>query len=226
MIPRGEAARDHRILLLAPTRKDGATTASLLEDAGLSVTSCSAFDGLIGELTDGAGVVILPEETMTPTHTARLAAVVRAQPPWLDLPILVLAHAGAESVATSAAVKWLGNVTILERPLRVPTLLSAVRTALRARQRLSNPRAPCHRARDEESLRLADQRKDEFLATLGQELRNPLAPLFVGHASAAPWRAGRPACGPRARGDGTSDHAPGTPRRRPARSVTHHAWLD
>ena len=33
------------------------------------------------------------------------------------------------------------------------------------------------RARAEESLRVADQRKDEFLATLGHELRNPLAPL-------------------------------------------------
>lgn len=32
----------------------------------------------------------------------------------------------------------------------------------------------------EEALRLADQRKDEFLATLAHELRNPLAPLMSG----------------------------------------------
>ena len=33
------------------------------------------------------------------------------------------------------------------------------------------------RKRLEESLRLADRRKDEFLATLAHELRNPLAPI-------------------------------------------------
>ncbi len=36
------------------------------------------------------------------------------------------------------------------------------------------------RRRDEESLRIADRRKDEFLATLAHELRNPLAPIRTG----------------------------------------------
>lgn len=36
------------------------------------------------------------------------------------------------------------------------------------------------RRRDEEKLRIADRRKDEFLATLAHELRNPLAPIRTG----------------------------------------------
>src|SRR5699024_3710747 len=36
------------------------------------------------------------------------------------------------------------------------------------------------RTRANEALRAADQRKDEFLATLAHELRNPLAPLRNG----------------------------------------------
>jgi signal transduction histidine kinase/ActR/RegA family two-component response regulator len=70
-------------------------------------------------------------------------------------------------------VSALGNVTLLERPVRVATLVSTVRTALRARERQYQIRR--HLA----ELRQADQRKDQFLATLAHELRNPLAPIRV-----------------------------------------------
>jgi CheY-like chemotaxis protein/nitrogen-specific signal transduction histidine kinase len=55
--------------------------------------------------------------------------------------------------------------------MRVAALVSAVRTALRARRRQYELRSLL------EGLRDADQRKTEFLATLAHELRNPLAPL-------------------------------------------------
>jgi two-component system, sensor histidine kinase len=95
--------------------------------------------------------------------------------------VLVLTRPGADSDELGEAVRTLGNVTLLERPLRVATLLSAVRTAIRARDRQYQIRGHlADRAHAEESLRVADQRKDEFLATLGHELRNPLAPLLTG----------------------------------------------
>ena len=113
-------------------------------------------------------------------HTP-LREILAAQPPWSDLPVLVLTRSGADSAALDEAVRTLGNVTLLERPVRVATLLSAVRTALRARERQYQIRGHLEeRARSEEALRLADQRKDEFLATLGHELRNPMAPLLTG----------------------------------------------
>ena len=78
-------------------------------------------------------------------------------------------------------MQTLGNVTLLERPVRVATLLTAIRTALRARQRQYQIREHLlERSRTEVALRDADQRKDEFLATLSHELRNPLAPLVSG----------------------------------------------
>ena len=90
--------------------------------------------------------------------------------------------------------------------MRVPTLLSAVRTAIRARDRQYQIRGHlAERARAEESLRQADQRKDEFLATLGHELRNPLAPLLTGLQllkMRGPRRCHR---GPGDRGDGAAD---------------------
>ncbi len=95
--------------------------------------------------------------------------------------MLLLTRRGADSPVSRDAVRTLGNVTLLERPLRVTTLVSAVRTAVRARQRQYQIRAHLdERERAAEALRVADQRKDEFLATLGHELRNPLAPLLTG----------------------------------------------
>jgi signal transduction histidine kinase/CheY-like chemotaxis protein len=175
------AALDERVLLLAPTRKDAATATSLLRDAGIACEPCSTFDDALRELARGVAVLILPEEVITPAHNDRLARVLHDQPPWSDLPMLVLVYVGADSAASSEAVRTLGNVTLLERPLRAATLLSAVRTAMRARERQYQIRGYIgERARAEQSLRLADQRKDEFLATLGHELRNPLAPLLSG----------------------------------------------
>jgi signal transduction histidine kinase/ActR/RegA family two-component response regulator len=72
----------------------------------------------------------------------------------------------------------LGNVTLLERPARVAALVSAIRTAIRARERQYQIRAHLrHREQVAASLNEADRRKDEFLAMLAHELRNPLAPI-------------------------------------------------
>src|SRR5690606_10936940 len=45
-----------------------------------------------------------------------------------------------------------------------------------------------NREKAEQALRAADRRKDEFLATLAHELRNPLAPI---RQAAGIWKAGQ-----------------------------------
>src|SRR3546814_12322387 len=47
-------------------------------------------------------------------------------------------------------------------------------------------------AESEERLRLNDQRKDEFLAILAHELRNPLAPISNALHILRPWLAAEP----------------------------------
>jgi signal transduction histidine kinase/CheY-like chemotaxis protein len=83
----------------------------------------------------------------------------------------MLARAGADSHVAVTTLKTLGNVTLLERPVRVAALVSAVRSALRARARQYEARAYL------EEREAADRRKNQFLATLAHELRNPLAPI-------------------------------------------------
>ncbi len=114
---------------------------------------------------------MLAEEALAGNAGAGLSDALRAQPPWSDLPVLVLARQGADSRAIVNAMDELANVTVIERPMRIASLVSAARTALRARGRQYELRDLLG------GLHEADQRKTEFLATLAHELRNPLAPL-------------------------------------------------
>jgi len=176
-----ERDRDQRVLFLAATARDAASTDELFQSSGIDIATCFTLAALLDQLVKGAAAIVIPEEALAPTLTGRLCDLLARQPPWSDLPVLILTRAGADSQATTVAVRTLGNVTLLERPVRVGTLVTAVRTALRARERQYQIRGYLkERAESEAALRLADQRKDEFLATLGHELRNPLTPLLMG----------------------------------------------
>src|SRR5690349_11235301 len=163
---------DRRLLMLPATPRDGATAVNVLSRAGIQTDVCESVPVMASELQRGAAAVMLPEESIG-VASRLLAIAIAQQAPWSDLPVLVLTRQGADSADASLAVSALGNVTLLERPVRVATLVSTVRTALRARERQYQIRR--HLA----ELSEADQRKDEFLATLGHELRNPLSPLLT-----------------------------------------------
>ena len=152
-------------------------TRAVLGEAGIDCEICADLRCVTRELERGAGALLLAEEAIA-SGAEPLAGIIARQPPWADLPILVLAHRGADSPSVTEAVHTLGNVTLLERPIRVAALASAVRSALRARDRQYRTRAHLlERDRAARALEEADRRKDEFLATLAHELRNPLAPI-------------------------------------------------
>jgi signal transduction histidine kinase/ActR/RegA family two-component response regulator len=160
-----------RLLLLTPTARDAALSQSIMADSGLEAHLCRDLNDLCDEVGDGAGAILLTDAALGTTAADRLAAVLREQPPWSDIPVVLLSPRGADSAAAVWAMNAFSNVTVLEQPVRIMTLVSALRTAVKARQRQ-------YELRDQlEALRHADQQKDEFLATLSHELRNPLAPI-------------------------------------------------
>jgi signal transduction histidine kinase len=171
--------RDLRFLLMAPTNRDGDITSDLLNGAGIETQVFSSLEALVHALNEGAAAVLIAEEHLSGVLKVPLANWLTRQPPWSDLPILILTRPGADSPESAEAWRTLGNVTLLERPTRVTTLLSAAQTAIRARARQYQIRGHLiERQKTEQQLRNADRRKDEFLATLGHELRNPLAPIL------------------------------------------------
>jgi len=153
-----------RILIYAPTGQDGPLAARVLARANLDSHVCATVAELEQQIELGVGAVLTVEEALTPAGYKLLHDVVARQPDWSDLPILLLTHHGADSATVRRAVAGLGNLTLLERPVRTLTLITALQATLRARHK-------------QYQVREAARRKDEFLASLGHELRNPLAPI-------------------------------------------------
>jgi len=160
---------EERLLILAPVGKDAALIEEML-GSHVACVVCGDLEEVSRELARGAAALLMTEEALASGAT-HLWALVASQPPWSDLPILLLTGQGADSEAAVDALERLGNVTLLERPVRMAALASAVRSALRARERQYRTRAHL------EDRERADRNKDEFMAALAHELRNPLAPI-------------------------------------------------
>jgi signal transduction histidine kinase/CheY-like chemotaxis protein len=163
-----------RVLVLAPIGRDAELARRVLAEVGVRANTCATSHELCEELRRGAGVVLLTDECLTDSALSALAACVREQPPWSDIPFVVLATPGGGPRLEQRALKRvspLGNVSLLERPVRVMILMSAIETALRARRRQLEVRALLA------ELELAVHQRDQFLAMLGHELRNPIAAL-------------------------------------------------
>ncbi|HWC65214.1 MAG TPA: HAMP domain-containing sensor histidine kinase, partial [Thermoanaerobaculia bacterium] len=161
---------EETILVVAPRGRDAALASDLLESEGLAAEVCRDLLEFCDRLP-GAGAGLVTEEALGPNFD-RLARALREQPPWSDFPLVVFRAAAPDAAGhLLEMLEYLGNVTLLDRPVRKLNLATAVLAALRARRRQ-------YQLRDllfdlQESVR----QRDRFLAMLGHELRNPLGAI-------------------------------------------------
>ncbi|HKU41720.1 MAG TPA: ATP-binding protein [Polyangiales bacterium] len=168
---------EERILVLAPTGRDAPLTCTLLQKAGLDCAVCSTLPELCQLFaSEGAAALLIAEEVFATSALTDLSEALSKQASWSDIPVLIFTGKTASlraQRATSELLSSLGNVTLLERPLRPVTMISAARAALRARRRQ-------YMARTELYAQLrAVRERDQFLAMLGHELRNPLSAIAM-----------------------------------------------
>jgi signal transduction histidine kinase len=160
-------SNDERILVVAPTGADARNLSSVLKRAGLTVAVCPNVSAVALEIKQGCGGILLTEEALHYSRYHDLSAELDNQPPWSDIPIVLIVTGGSSPAACAEAVRLIGprsNIAMIERPLRTATLLSTLDAALRARRR-------------QYQVKSLLQERDELLATLEQRVAERTAQL-------------------------------------------------
>lgn len=175
-----ESNAELRVLVLARVGRDSELLCTALERHGFTCTALSCADDIFTHMKKGAAALVVTEESLNGS-AENWTRSLQAQPPWSDLPVILLTAAGgAPSAARSRALRRYGNMTLLERPLRSESLLSAVETALRARTRQYEIRDYIRRqSESQEALRRTEKLAvaGRMAASIAHEINNPLAAI-------------------------------------------------
>ena len=132
-----ERNEDERVLIMAPVGKDATAMAALLYADGFEVRICAGADECSRQIAAGTGALLLTEEALESPLLSNLLEVLKAQPAWSELPLVILTSGGESRRARllDLAAAAAGTVTLLERPISTRTLVRSMQVALRSRRR-------------------------------------------------------------------------------------------
>ena len=135
----------------------------------------------------------MTEEALTAEGMRQLQAALARQPAWSDVPIVVLTSGAQTPPSRPMRWKTWAMSMLLARPVHIATLVSTVRTALRARMRqyqireyllereqdaLERERLYAAERHARAQAEVALRTRDEFLSIAAHELKTPLTTLM------------------------------------------------
>lgn len=135
---------ERRVIILVASPADGLVVSRVLAAAGMAMVLCRSMTQLRAEAMAGAAVVMLAAEALVDPGFRELGEFLDRQPPWSDLPLVILAGRGHERTAQWRVVaeqSSVRNAMLLQRPMRTEMLVQALRVAQRARERQYQLRA-------------------------------------------------------------------------------------
>lgn len=165
---------ESRILVLAPTGRDGRLAVEVLQREGIAACVASDLADLRLRMQEGVGALLIAEEALLYGDAERFVGHLNVQPPWSDIPVVLMTRSGEFTLQLQRLTELFsttGNMSLLERPFRVLTLVSAIKAALRARRRQYQVR-DLLRAQAK-----AMNQREEFISIAGHELKTPLTSL-------------------------------------------------
>src|SRR6185437_11575092 len=126
------------VLIAAPLGKDAVLASRALEQAGIPAKTCQGIREIAERLDDFTNAILVAAEALVAEDIPLLLDRLERQPPWSDVPLILLTTSGRADEMSQRALDIFGpkaNVTLLERPLQAVTLISTLKVALRARHR-------------------------------------------------------------------------------------------
>lgn len=175
-----KASLEERVLIWVESAQDTARVVGLLSDLNIEGFPCRDYAELCDQIGRGAVAVILSEPPdIGDPRSSRLLSILGHQPTWSALPTIIISR--ELSSTDRVGIEFPLGVTFIERPVRLRSLASIIRTARHARRSQYTVRELIsEREILVEQLRGEVRIKNEFIATLAHELRNPLAPIRTG----------------------------------------------
>ncbi len=127
------------VLLLAAKGEAMARVVSTLGKEKIAVERCASLAAAAEKLRASSQVLLLTEGTLRSAELPVLLKELRDRPLWSEVPVIILTSPRGDEISgeTLKAFGPEGNVILLQRPFRNAALISAVRVALRVRQRQS-----------------------------------------------------------------------------------------
>jgi signal transduction histidine kinase len=172
--------QDLRTVIVAPTGKDGRLIAGLLERQSMACHIADSVAAGCEAILEGAGAAIISEEAFVGGSIRPLLQVLRHQPPWSDFPVILLTVSGRVTLQSERLRELrrpLGNLFLLERPIRPETLLSTLEIALRGRQRQYQIRDQIQQYALAQAALLRSEKlavTGRLAASIAHEINNPL----------------------------------------------------
>jgi signal transduction histidine kinase len=188
---KSDQRQNNSVAVWAPVGRDGDLIRRTLAEAGIASHPCDSVESLCKSIEDSqADAAIIAEEALRKEAIDCIVTTLHRQPRWSDFPFIILTGGGrstAESLQRFGAIETLGYITVMERPLRRVTLITAVRAALQSRRRqhevrdhlIEHEKAEAELVRQAEELARSNADLQQFAYATSHDLKEPLRTMVI-----------------------------------------------